>query len=86
MVSQAQSLFPLAAFLALLLFAGLAWCILSSCMGRSILSSVSELWEMILLSARSGDAPEHVRRRMNASRWEDDELFELELRGRPRMG
>ncbi|KAL1951740.1 hypothetical protein VTO73DRAFT_889 [Trametes versicolor] len=83
MLSQdASSLVPLAAFLALLLFAGLAWCILSSCMGRSILSTISELWDMTLLSARSSSGGDHVRRRMNPGRWEDDQLFEMEHRGR----
>ncbi|KAI0673803.1 hypothetical protein C8Q78DRAFT_651613 [Trametes maxima] len=86
MLSHESSLFPLAALFALLLFAGLAWCILSSCMGRSILAGLSELWEMILLSARSGGGADRARRRMNPGRWDDDELFELEIRGRPRMG
>lgn len=63
-------------------FAGLAWCILSSCMGRSILSTISELWDMTLLSARSSSGGDHVRRRMNPGRWEDDQLFEMENRGR----
>ncbi|RDX42969.1 hypothetical protein OH76DRAFT_1488254 [Lentinus brumalis] len=87
MVSQESSLFPLAVFLAVLLFALLAWCILSSCMGRSILSAMSELWEMLVLSARSSGGAEHVRRRMGpgSRSWEDDELLELEYRGPSRM-
>lgn len=53
-------------------------------MGRPILASMSDLWEMLVLGARSGSGPDHIRRRMGpASRnWEDDELFELEYRGR----
>ncbi|TBU29800.1 hypothetical protein BD311DRAFT_755732 [Dichomitus squalens] len=86
MVSQESGLFPLAVFLSVLLFALLAWCILSSCMGRSILSSMSELWDMIILGVRSGGGGHHVRQRMNADHWEDDELFEMEYRGRARTG
>ena len=67
-------------------FALLAWCILSSCMGRPILSAMSELWEMLTLGARSSGGAAHARRRMNpTASWEDDELFELEYRGRSRV-
>ncbi|RPD64684.1 hypothetical protein L227DRAFT_571143 [Lentinus tigrinus ALCF2SS1-6] len=84
MLSQESSLLPLAVFLAILLLALLAWCILSSCMGRPILASMSDLWEMLVLSARSSGGAEHLRRRMGpASRsWEDEELLEMEYRGR----
>ena len=50
-------------------------------MGRPILSGLSDLWEMILLGARSGNAREHVRHRMNPGRgWDEDELYEMEYR------
>ena len=54
-------------------------------MGRSIMSAVSDLWDMLVLGVRSGVGGDNVRRRRNPDHWEDDGLFELEYRGRSRM-
>ncbi|THV06462.1 hypothetical protein K435DRAFT_960443 [Dendrothele bispora CBS 962.96] len=49
-----RALMPLFLVLFCLCFAALLWCLLSSCVGRPILRSLSSLWEYIILSARTG--------------------------------
>ncbi|KAH9932068.1 uncharacterized protein BXZ73DRAFT_101444 [Epithele typhae] len=85
--SPASALLPLFALLAVLIFALLAWCLLSSCLGRPIVASLADLWDFILLSARAAPGGAYVRRRQDRSEWEDDDLqlLELEYRGRSRM-
>ncbi|CAL1694619.1 unnamed protein product [Somion occarium] len=78
-----RDLFPLFVILSLLLFAALGWCILSSCMGRSLREFLSDLWDSLVLSAQSGSTPQQQwRRRRN---W-DDVDYEMEYRGRGRAG
>ena len=55
-------------------------------MGRSIMSAVSELWDMVVLGVQSGVGATDVRRRRSPGHWEDDALFEMEHRGHSRMG
>ncbi|KAG2352066.1 hypothetical protein BDR07DRAFT_641965 [Suillus spraguei] len=49
--------------LVLLIFAGLGWCFLSSCMGTPLLQSLSELWNLMVLSASASDTTSSRRRR-----------------------
>ncbi|KAF9819234.1 hypothetical protein IEO21_02273 [Rhodonia placenta] len=66
--------------LGLILFAALAWCMVSSCLGRSFAEALRELWDTLILSAQSDTRPTQWRSRRN---WDDSgELFELEHRGR----
>ncbi|KIP11660.1 hypothetical protein PHLGIDRAFT_21417 [Phlebiopsis gigantea 11061_1 CR5-6] len=73
---QSSGLAPLFAFLAILLFAALAWCMISSCLGQSL----AEFWNGLVLSARASRQSEPWRHRRD---FVPDE-FELEYRGRNR--
>ena len=55
-------------------------------MGRDARASISDLWQTVLLSARTGSGADYVRHRTHRGRWEGDELFELEHRERSRTG
>ncbi|KAI6031283.1 hypothetical protein PISMIDRAFT_685351 [Pisolithus microcarpus 441] len=69
------SLAPLLLVLAILAFAALGWCALSSCMGSDILNGLSELWNLFVLSARTSGSS---RRRPYG-----EETWEMEHRRRP---
>ncbi|GJE89499.1 hypothetical protein PsYK624_056000 [Phanerochaete sordida] len=76
MNDAASALAPLLVFLAILLFAALAWCMISSCLGQSL----GEFWNALVLSAQASRHSQPWRSRRD---WIDDE-FEMEHRGRNR--
>ncbi|OJA12383.1 hypothetical protein AZE42_07539 [Rhizopogon vesiculosus] len=61
--SYDSSLMFLLLVLVILIFAATGWCLLSSCMGAPLLSSLSELWNAMILSASSNDTAGSRRRR-----------------------
>lgn len=63
----------------LVLSAALFWCLLSSCMGTSILEGFSNLWEYARLGSQYETMSAARRGRMFR---DDSELWELEYRGR----
>ncbi|KAK7695093.1 hypothetical protein QCA50_002283 [Cerrena zonata] len=81
--SPIGALFPLFVILSILLFAALGWCLLSSCMGRSLRDAISDLWETLLLSAQAGDRTSQQWRRRHD--WNEME-YEMDHRGRGRVG
>ena len=58
--------------------AAVLWFILSSCMGTPILRALSEIWDYLVLSSRSGAA---MRRRRGFG---EQEVWEMEARSRTR--
>ncbi|KAG1793948.1 uncharacterized protein HD556DRAFT_457086 [Suillus plorans] len=58
-----SSLMTLLFVLAILIFAGLGWCFLSSCMGTPLLRSLSDLWNLMVLSGSVTDTASSRRRR-----------------------
>lgn len=73
---QSSGLAPLFVFLAVLLFAALGWCMLSSCLGQSL----GDLWNAYVTGARSARASQPWRGRPGML----DGEYELEYRGRTR--
>ncbi|KIJ07923.1 hypothetical protein PAXINDRAFT_173202 [Paxillus involutus ATCC 200175] len=73
---DSASLALLLIVLVVLIFCSLGWCMLSSCMGRDILRSISELWDVLVMSAR-GDRLSSRRRPLG------EEMWEMEYRRRP---
>ncbi|KAF8846011.1 hypothetical protein BDN67DRAFT_10627 [Paxillus ammoniavirescens] len=67
--SDSASLALLLLVLVVLIFGSLGWCMLSSCMGRDILRSLSELWDVLVISTR-GDRPTSRRRPLGEEIWE----------------
>ncbi|KIK91104.1 hypothetical protein PAXRUDRAFT_150238, partial [Paxillus rubicundulus Ve08.2h10] len=51
-------------------FGSLGWCMLSSCMGRDILGSLSELWDVLVMSARGDVTTSRRRRPLGEEMWE----------------
>ncbi|KAG0703703.1 hypothetical protein DFH29DRAFT_433671 [Suillus ampliporus] len=58
-----SSLMSLFLILSILIFAGLGWCFLSSCMGAPLLRSISDLWNVMVLSSSVTDTASSRRRR-----------------------
>ncbi|KAF9492079.1 hypothetical protein BDN71DRAFT_1235657 [Pleurotus eryngii] len=73
------ALFPVFIMLALLIFGVVLWCLLSSCLGGTILAECHSLWEFLTLSSRSSRGYTPGRRRMALG---EEETWELENRGR----
>ncbi|KAJ7657989.1 hypothetical protein B0H17DRAFT_353687 [Mycena rosella] len=69
MTDDMAALIPVLLVFAALIACALFWCLLSSCLGTPILQSVSNLWEYMLLSARSGGDPTLQARRRAAGRF-----------------
>jgi len=72
------------ALLGFILFAALAWCMVSSCLGRSCFDAVRELWRMMILSAQSDRRPGRAGYRRHLD--DQSDLFEMEYRGAGRAG
>ncbi|KIM88800.1 hypothetical protein PILCRDRAFT_813780 [Piloderma croceum F 1598] len=72
-----SSLLPIFLILAVVLFSALGWCMLSSCLGRPVMSFFNVLWESTVNSAsmtgRSARRPRELV---------DNEIWEMEYRGR----
>ncbi|KAI0076048.1 hypothetical protein K474DRAFT_1303188 [Panus rudis PR-1116 ss-1] len=83
MSDPVNELFPLFVFLSLLLFAGLGWCMLSSCMGTSMRDSISAVWNSYTLGARSGAPTRQWHQRRNMDEF-DYEMDYMEYRDRGR--
>ncbi|KAJ7155898.1 hypothetical protein C8R43DRAFT_415014 [Mycena crocata] len=64
--SMAALIFPVLLFSGLVTCA-LFWCLLSSCLGTSILQSLGTLWEYLILSAKNGAANDRTLSRRRAA-------------------
>ncbi|KAL4253624.1 hypothetical protein ABKN59_003429 [Abortiporus biennis] len=63
--SSTTGLTTLLVVLALLLFASLAWCMISSCLGRSLRESISGLWSALINTPRATGQRDWRRRAWN---------------------
>ncbi|KAH8094714.1 hypothetical protein BXZ70DRAFT_1034147 [Cristinia sonorae] len=75
--SSLGALAPLLIFFAILIFAALGWCMISSCLGKSLREAASDLWEALILSAQSNNSPQNIKRRRN---WDTGGEYEMEYR------
>ncbi|KAI0323036.1 hypothetical protein OF83DRAFT_7310 [Amylostereum chailletii] len=75
-----DSLYYLFVFIVVLIFASLAWCILSSCIGKPLMQGLSGLWNAAVESARIGNQASFRNRRPFGP---ESDIWEMETRRRP---
>ncbi|KIK00221.1 hypothetical protein K443DRAFT_679310 [Laccaria amethystina LaAM-08-1] len=77
--SSLAALTPIFFLFAFLMAALIFWCLISSCLGTSVLQSMKNLWDYAVLSSRN-----HHRNPMSYRRraFGDEEIWEMEHRGR----
>ncbi|KAI0715593.1 hypothetical protein C8Q72DRAFT_868451 [Fomitopsis betulina] len=79
-----NGLLPVLALLGIILFAALAWCMVSSCLGQSCLDALRDLWRLLVLSAQSNRRPGPAGYRRHID--DQSDFYEMENRGIGRAG
>ncbi|KAH8835077.1 hypothetical protein DL96DRAFT_1572749 [Flagelloscypha sp. PMI_526] len=77
-----SALMPLMLVVGVIIIAAILWCMLTSCLGTPLRRSFSNLWEHLIMSAEAGR--QNGRRTTTRTFAGEDELFEMESRGRYR--